>query len=491
MSAPGRGARAGLFVLAFGSGFATLVIEIAGARLIAPVYGLSAVPWTAVIGVILTALAVGSWAGGRLADRGAPPLAALLALAGLTAALPLAGGALPWAARDALGFVAGALASALVLFAPSVLCLGAVVPYLVRADTESLGAVGRRAGEVSAAATAGAIAGTFATGFVLLPLLPLPLLLAVTGVGLLALAALAARLLGGGARPRDLALAALLLTGAGAAAAGAPDGALHAEQTLYASVVVREREQDGRVVRELLQNGGSSSAEYVDTGASAHAYVGASLRALAPALEGARSALVLGGGALTLPVALVERHPGLDVHVVELDPAVTELARRYFAYGRAPRPRIHVEHGDARVWLREAEGLYDVVYLDVFDHLVTVPWTLVTVEALEAVAGHLRPGGLFAANVLSPLEGPGVAFLERFLSTLEEVFPETRVLRAQPRLARDVTQNLVVLAGPAGALPDGGLPRAAVRAAGPPLTDARAPVEYLQARVFLAGLGWS
>ena len=63
--------RMGIFVLAFASGFAVLTIEIAGARLIAPVFGLSAVPWTAVIGVILTALAVGSHLGGRsTAKRG-------------------------------------------------------------------------------------------------------------------------------------------------------------------------------------------------------------------------------------------------------------------------------------------------------------------------------------------------------------------------------------------------------------------------------------
>ena len=69
--------RLGLFALAFGSGFAVLAIEIAGARMIAPVFGLSAIPWTAVIGVILAALAVGSHLGGRLADQGRVPLPAI------------------------------------------------------------------------------------------------------------------------------------------------------------------------------------------------------------------------------------------------------------------------------------------------------------------------------------------------------------------------------------------------------------------------------
>ena len=156
--APGgrpRGARrAGLFFLAFASGFAVLAIEIAGARLMAPVYGMSAVPWTAVIGVILSGLALGSHLGGRLADGGRVPLPAVLMVAGLTGAIPLLGTDVPLLARDQLGVVFGAVATALILFAPSVVCLGAVVPYLVQADTESLASVGRRAGDVSAAATA-------------------------------------------------------------------------------------------------------------------------------------------------------------------------------------------------------------------------------------------------------------------------------------------------------------------------------------------------
>ncbi|MEJ2205318.1 MAG: fused MFS/spermidine synthase [Gemmatimonadota bacterium] len=226
--------RAGLFVLAFSSGFAVLTIEIAGARLIAPVFGLSAVPWTAVIGVILGALALGSHYGGRLADAGRVPLSLVLVVAALTAALPVVGGGVPWLARAAFGFIGGAVASAAVLFAPSVLCLGAVVPYLVQADTESLGSVGRRAGDVSAMATAGSIVGSFATGFVLLPLLPLPMLLGLTAVALLLLAALSGRILGGRIRTGPVAAVAagvIVLVGA---ASRLPEDTLHAEQTLYA-----------------------------------------------------------------------------------------------------------------------------------------------------------------------------------------------------------------------------------------------------------------
>lgn len=492
-SARDRPSRAGLFVLAFGSGFAVLAIEIAGARLMAPVYGLSVVPWTAVIGVILAALAVGSHLGGRLADAGRVPLSSVLVVAGATGALPVLGAGVPWAAREVFGFIPGAVVSAVVLFAPSVLCLGAVVPYLVQADTESLGTVGQRAGDVSAAATAGSIAGSFSTGFVLLPAMPLPALLGGTAAFLLVLAAVAGRLLGGRPPAGRTATGVIALLLLGGAASGLPPDTLHREQTWYAAVEVTERSwRDGRVVREMWQNGGSSSAEVADSGEPAHLYAVASLDALAPVLGRADRALVLGGAALTLPVAFRAGAPALAVDVVEIDPAVTRLAAEYFVYGREPRPGITVVHDDARMFLRRSATRYDLVYLDVFDHLLTVPWTMVTVEALRAMADALEPDGVFAANVLSPLAGSGTEFLARLGATLEEAFAEVRVYRADPGLDLGATQNLVVMAARRpGVLPDVDLPDAPVVFEGRPLTDAWAPVEYLQAKVFVEGLRWN
>jgi spermidine synthase len=289
-----------------------------------------------------------------------------------------------------------------------------------------------------------------------------------------------------------LLVAALALGGAGHASSRPGAGTLHAEQTVYSAVRVTEREwSDGRLVREMFQNGGSSSAEYVDTQESAHQYVTASLLLLEPVIDEVESMLVLGGAALTLPVVFQKRRPGMRIDVVEIDPAVTELAERYFAYERAQYPNIHVHHEDGRVWLRRASGTHDVVYLDVFDHLLTVPWTMVTEEALRDMAARLAPDGIFVANILSPLAGPGVGFLERFRATLQEVFAVERVYRTDPGIAPIVTQNLVVMASnDPGALPRASLREIDVLAAGRPLTDAWAPVEYLQAKVFLRGLGW-
>ncbi len=491
---PHSGARRiGLFLLAFGSGFAVLTIEIVGARLIAPVFGLSAVPWTAVIGVILSALAVGNYLGGRLADSGAVPLSTILAIAGFTGLVPILGEGFPWMARDALGFIPGAVVTSMMLFAPPVLCLGAVVPYLVQADTESLSTVGKRAGDMSAAATAGSIGGTFLTGFVLLPAFPLPVLLGFTAASLLVMAVLSGRVLSRGMPEVHLLLAALAAGTLGHLAARPYPNTLHAQQTLYASVQVTEREwEDGRLVREMLQNGGSSSAEYSDTGEPAHDYVRLSQQLLEPVIEDVESMLVLGGAALSLPVSFQRLKPDMRIEVVEIDPIVTELAERYFAYGEQPYPNIHVVHDDARVYLRRTKLTFDLVYLDVFDHLLTVPWTMVTKEALVDMRERLSPDGLFLANVLSPAGGPGKGFLERFRATLDEVFGDVRVYVTDDGADPFITQNLVVVATQdLRVLPELGWPQTDVGPAGRMFTDSWAPVEYLQAKVFLNGLRWN
>jgi spermidine synthase len=309
---------------------------------------------------------------------------------------------------------------------------------------------------------------------------------------LLALAAISASILGRGPRGAHLAIAALALSASGYAASRPGAGTLHIEQTVYSAVRVTEREWlDGRLVREMFQNGGSSSAEYVDTREAAHEYVTASLLLLEPVMDEVRSMLVLGGAALTLPVVFQKRQPHMRIDVVEIDPAVTELAERYFAYGQADYPNIRVHHEDGRVWLRRSSETYDVVYLDVFDHLLTVPWTMVTEEALRDMADRLEPHGLLVANILSPLAGPGVGFLERFRATLQEVFEAERVYLTDPGIAPSVTQNLIVMASDRPeAMPRAPLREVAVAASGSPLIDAWAPVEYLQAKVFLRGLGW-
>ena len=78
-----------LDVAVFLCGAAVMILEIVGARILAPYLGTSIVVWTGLIGVILASLSIGYAWGGRVADRRPEPglLSALIALAAAAVAL--------------------------------------------------------------------------------------------------------------------------------------------------------------------------------------------------------------------------------------------------------------------------------------------------------------------------------------------------------------------------------------------------------------------
>lgn len=180
--------------LVFLGGFALMVIEIVGARYLAKDFGGSFYVWTSQIGIILVALALGYYLGGRLADRFQRPsvLLWLLLPAGLfTMLIPSFAGRvltflvmrhpldhpvpLVWQKLDP------AIGSALIFLFPC-LVLATLSPCVIRWAAAGMEQVGRTAGSVYASSTAGSIAGVFASGYVLIDHLTLSQIFRATGV---------------------------------------------------------------------------------------------------------------------------------------------------------------------------------------------------------------------------------------------------------------------------------------------------------------------
>ena len=114
-----------------------------------------------------------------------------------------------------------------------------------------------------------------------------------------------------------------------------------------------------------------------------------------------RRVLIVGLGGGTLPTAIAELYPDAHVDVVEIDPAVTSVAKRYFDF--APGPNVHVFEQDARVWTKRAlvePTRYDLVMLDAFNGDY-IPEHLMTREFLEEARGLLTDDGTLAANTFS------------------------------------------------------------------------------------------
>ena len=487
-----RRSPAALSLLVFGAGTGTLSAELAASRLIAPYFGSSTIVWANLIGLVLAGLAVGYWLGGRLADRRPEPrlLGGIVLAAALWVALT------PFVARPFLdatvrnldqasaGAVVGSFFAVLLLFAPAIVVLGMVSPFAIRLAITTVESAGAVAGRFYALSTVGSLLGTFVPALVAIPLVGTQRTLLGTAV---VLAVTSAILLGRRALFVAAAVAVLIVLPPGAVKA--EPGLLHEEESTYQFVQVVERE-DGRRLLRLNEGVAVHSVwreDTVLTGGVWDAFL-----ALPPLLDRPLgSVAILGNAGGTTARALGVFYPDADVDGVELDPAVSEVGRRYF--GMLENPRLRVHDADARPFLRSTENRYDLIVADAY-HQPYVPFYLATREFFRLAADRLEPGGILALNVAGV---PGdTSLLDAITGTLLHefehvwVWPALRfnsIVLAFEGEPRDLGE--AVGAGPPELRPLRELLAAQARPATErserPWTDDRAPVEWVTDRMII------
>ncbi|MEE8478277.1 MAG: fused MFS/spermidine synthase, partial [Gemmatimonadales bacterium] len=350
----------------FTASASTLVIEIVAGRILAPDIGVSIYTWTSIIGVVLAGISIGAYLGGMAADRFPQQrtLGLILLAGGLSSlsVLPLVGFAsnvfagLPLQAR--IVFLTASL-----FFLPS-LILGMVTPVVIRLRLRDLASTGNVVGRIFAVSNAGAIFGTFITGFVLIQRVGSRLTLIIVAVVLVAMALAFGDLWH--ARMTSVAPLGLFVVLVGFTYG---NGDLESEclrESSYFCIQVSDAIEDGRAVKVLELDGLVHS--YVapdDPSVLVNDYqeVLADLAAVTGDRDGGFRALFLGGGGYTMPKYLEEAYPQSVLEVVEIDPEVTQIALDYF--GLRSDTRISIYHEDARMAVpRLAPGQYDLIIGD-------------------------------------------------------------------------------------------------------------------------------
>ena len=319
--------------------------------------------------------------------------------------------------------------TAAVFFLP-VAVLGTVTPQVVRLAIPDIGRAGRVAGRVYAWSTAGAIAGTFATGWWLIRLVGVYPLVLGAGVGLVALGLALAR-----ARTAPALLAALLLVPALGASALAARGALASpctRETDYFCIKVADEVQAGDTVRKLVLDHLVHSYAKPDDPSYLgypHEQVQAEVTRWVAARAPAPRVLVIGGGGYTFPRWVDAFLPAARVEVVEIDPGVTEVVHERFGLPRDTR--IASYNLDGRQFVRELapRAGYDLVVQDAVNDL-SVPYHILTREYNDAVQATLRDDGLYLLTVIDRYrEGQ---LLRAVLRTMRHTFPVVQLLAPTP-----------------------------------------------------------
>ena len=460
--------------------------EVAWTRLLALVLGSSVYAFSVMLATFLAGLAAGAALGTRWAAGTTEPRAALRRLGAVLAVGALAGyatlhvlPALPAtyaAAFHGLGLadegaglagravrlVALEFAVAGVVMLPAAVCAGMVFPLALGIAVGDPRRIGRTVGALSAASTAGMIAGAAVAGVVLLPLAGLQgSLLAAVAAGLF----LAAVVRGRGARRsggrRGLAAAGAGVLAAVLVAARPPweplvmnsgvfqyapelgvgartrDGfraaqqddteVLFYEEGLTANVLVaRQRSTDNvwlSIDGKIDASSRSDLATQLLLGHLPMVWRGAGQ-------DDARAAVI--GYASGITTGAVTRHAPARVAAVEIEPAVIRASVLFDDVNHRPfdDPAVRLVETDGRTFLAAEGDPYDVIVSEPSNPWMTIAANLFTREFFEAGRGRLAPGGVFSQWI--QLYGMRPEDLRSLVATFAAVFPRVAVFWGIP-----------------------------------------------------------
>ncbi len=453
------------FTIVFACSFAGMSLELSAVRLLAQVLGVSLFTWTGVIGVMLAGTALGNLIGGRLADRasrsvqpnrlalslgwsllfcGLATVCVILLYSVLTHAAFLSK---PASEADAnprafttFGIVGQVIAWTFALFFLPMFGLGLISPQVIRLAVPDVGSVGRTAGSIYAWSIAGAIAGTFATGYLLISSLGVNntiLLAAALPCFMLPLIAVPRSKTAATATFRSATIPINLESGMMLDAFSAALGAV------FGGFVLSFRETEGITLETnyytIRVYNPDPPYAFIPSSDGLHAVAGI---AVDPQLQEYRdlvldnlrhsqvnmqdptflhykhehfqlemvrlfkertpekqSVLVIGGGGYTFPRCTRVLIPTAAVDVVEIDPGVTRVAKEKL--GLIDDWKIRSVHMDGRQFVAEkcAPATYDLVTLDAVNDL-SVPSHLMTKEFNAAVKKTLTPNGVYLVTVI-------------------------------------------------------------------------------------------
>ena len=412
----------------FITGACVLVIEVVAVRILSPYFGNSIFTISSVLSVVLLALSLGYYAGGKLADRFPKEslFYGIILLSGICViVLHVAGIIFLSSFGYTLSVINGPLISSAALFFAQSFLLGLLSPFAIKLQTmrSQTTGVGSVSGEIFFFSTLGSIAGSLSAGFFLIPNFGVDKIIVSTGLILIILG------LTGNLQKAawfKLSLIVCIFISSqpllGTLSLAAQQGTLIYKDSMYQKITIYEGIYGNASVRFLLQDRNSSAAQF-----TAPEHINELVYEYTKYYElykianpNIKNALVIGGGAYSIPKALLQDSATVNVDVAEIDPMIFALAKEYFNIPDDPRLQNFAQ--DGRRFLYNSSKKYDMIFSDAYASLYSTPEHLTTMEFFTLAKEKLSDNGVFIANVVGSLAQKPQSFLLSEIKTFKNVF---------------------------------------------------------------------
>jgi predicted membrane-bound spermidine synthase len=448
-----------LLATVFTTGAAVLIFEVSAVRALSPFFGSSIYVVSSVLTVILSALSLGYYLGGRLADKRPDVrlLYLIIATSGLIMNLLFLFSLLVFPlANHFLPITYGPLILSLIFFFIPAFLLGIDSPFVIKllTTTEDINHHGAVVGSTFFWSTLGSITGSLASGFLLIPFLGVTLSFVGTAT-IVSIASCLAYLLLLPHTKQDkpiissgliititicsVILASIIMISKPLSLNSGE--ILYRQDGYYSQIEIREKISDsGKTIRSLHREVNHSSA--IEVGSTNFIFAYTEYARLYPFLQtSTENFLVIGGGAYTVPRTLLQEDPDLLIDVVEIEPGLYDLAKTYFELPDSPRLTNYPM--DARSFLRTTNQQYDVIFADAFQSGHFIPPHLATAEFFADVHRHLTEEGIFIVNIIGMIDQTDRNLTASLIKTIQTSFPNPTIYQASATC--DQLCNIIVV----------------------------------------------
>jgi len=140
-----------------------------------------------------------------------------------------------------------------------------------------------------------------------------------------------------------------------------------------------------------------------------------------------KDVLFVGLGAGSMPRYFNRYYPDVHTDVVEIDPDIFAVAKRFFYFKETPNMKVHIS--DGRRFIRRTDQKYDIIFLDAYQNDF-IPFHLTTIEFMKELKEKLKQGGVVVSNIASPFRNK---FYDSMMVTYLKEFPQLYIFKGKSR----------------------------------------------------------